>query len=341
MSVGISPGTWRSALEENRLSERLSWMLENVPPIVDRFLEEVVGTKIRNEAVADIADPAIYSLTAGGKRIRPLILLMAAGVNFPVDDPQESGVFNPDNRAYRVMMAASALESIHTYSLIHDDLPAMDDDDLRRGRPSCHKAFSEWAAILAGDALNTYAFRLLLECADPEDHTVLPSLLSILTRAAGMGGMICGQALDLKTEKNPDHDSSGNPSLLLDEIHKKKTAAMMVAGMEMGAVLGGVEDIKSYGRYGMELGLLFQITDDILDVTSDDKTLGKTAGKDEKSGKLTYPALYGLEESMKRASNLSESLREEAALLAPGRRSDMDYRDIFEALPGYIEKRIR
>ncbi len=321
------------------MSRSLSFILKNYPPAVDRFLSDQIGALMHQAAVKEVADPAMYSLMAGGKRIRPLSLLLAAGVT-PVNDGGEILEFNPETYGYRALLAGSAIECIHTYSLIHDDLPAMDDDDLRRGRPSCHKAYSEWAAILAGDALNTFAFRLLTDAVDPKESHMLGGLVRVLSEAAGISGMICGQALDLRSEKDEKFRRSQNQEELLLEIHNKKTAAMMAAGFEMGAILSGVSDTSGYRKFGLGLGLLFQITDDILDVVSDTETLGKTAGKDEKSGKLTYPALYGLEESRKKASRLSEELKGIAGGLPAGPHMEIDMRSAIEELPSYIEKRI-
>ncbi|MEQ9365529.1 MAG: polyprenyl synthetase family protein, partial [Leptospirales bacterium] len=222
-----------------------------------------------------------------------------------------------------------------------DDLPAMDDDDLRRGRPACHRQFSEWAAILAGDALNTYAFELVGEAARRLNRgDVLPDLLTALTEGAGR--MVCGQALDLDTEELARQTGAGgvaDPRARLDEIHLKKTAALIRASLELGAILAGVEapgERAKFREFGEGLGLLFQIADDLLDVQSDSAALGKTAGKDAAAGKLTYPAQYGVAESRRRAQDLQQGLESLARRLVL--ESGVIGR-AFELLPSFVAGR--
>ncbi|QGY38876.1 polyprenyl synthetase family protein [Pseudodesulfovibrio cashew] len=225
-----------------------------------------------------------YSLLAGGKRLRPVLVLswakMLGGPD--IDDA--------------VMPFAASLECIHTYSLIHDDLPAMDDDDLRRGKPSNHKQFDEATAILAGDGLLTEAFGLMSAASIvkglPADR-VLRAIL-VLAKAAGAGGMVGGQAVDM--------EFTGRDGVPLEELrgmHAMKTGALITAACECGAILaGGNEtDVDKARGFGKAIGVAFQIVDDVLDVVSDTETLGKPAGSDEAMGKSTYPALIGLERS--------------------------------------------
>jgi geranylgeranyl diphosphate synthase type II len=221
-----------------------------------------------------------YSLFAGGKRIRPILVL---GSGEAVGGAREE-----------LMPLACAVEMIHTYSLIHDDLPAMDDDDLRRGKPTCHVVFGEAHAILAGDGLLTEAFAVLVEGAAAHPARCLRAV-RVLAEAAGWRGMVGGQALDLEGEALT---REGAPYGLdhLQTIHRLKTGALLRAALEMGGILGGADEarIVALREAGAALGLAFQIQDDILDATSDAVTLGKRAGKDSTKGKITYPALLGL-----------------------------------------------
>ena len=218
-----------------------------------------------------------WSVFAGGKRFRP-VLLMATGQTFaaPLD---------------RLLPTACAFEMVHTYSLIHDDLPAMDDDDLRRGRPTAHVRFDEATAILAGDALQTLAFRTIAqqEILEPE---IRVRLISELAEAAGTpGGMVAGQSHDLEAEARPIKGAE------LEEIHRLKTGALIVAAARCGAIIARTSEpeVEAITNYARQLGLLFQITDDLLDVTATAEELGKTPGKDARSKKATYPGLYGVD----------------------------------------------
>ena len=219
-----------------------------------------------------------YSVFAGGKRIRPILCLAAAEAC--------GGDMAP------AMPVACALELIHTYSLIHDDLPAMDNDDFRRGKPSSHKVFGEAVAILAGDALLTEAF-VLLSRAEKVRHAAERRLAVIqeIAHAAGIAGMVGGQALDIRVEKN-DLDYAG-----LTDIHRRKTGALIMAAVKSGAILAGASDdkIQALGVYGSHIGIAFQIADDILNVEGDSNLMGKKTGSDAALGKVTYPALLGLE----------------------------------------------
>ncbi len=223
-----------------------------------------------------------YSLFAGGKRIRPILCIAAA----------EAVSDSPDG----IESAACTLELIHTYSLIHDDLPALDNDDLRRGLPTCHKVFGEAIAILAGDALLTLSFQVLaqLEC-NPARKTRLIEELAIASGT--VGGMIGGQVHDLQGEgQHPD-------AALLEAIHRAKTGALLKASLRIGGIYAGADDrqLDALSCYGDHIGLAFQIVDDVLDVEQSSEALGKTAGKDAQQQKITFPAVYGLEQSRQMA----------------------------------------
>ena len=232
-----------------------------------------------------------HSMFAGGKRIRPILAIAAA---------------EACGRFAGATAAACALECVHTYSLIHDDLPALDDDDLRRGQPTCHKAYGEAVAILAGDALLTLAFQLLAGLDAPDRIRI--ALVAELASAGGtLGGMIGGQVEDLAAE-------GGTPSAAqVEYIHRAKTAALIRASVRFGALFADADarQLKALGEFGTRIGLAFQIVDDILDVVSSSEELGKTAGKDLAQSKATYPALYGIDESRRRARQCVDEARAE------------------------------
>jgi geranylgeranyl diphosphate synthase type II len=264
--------------------------------------QQRVDAALNRWVPAETADPPRlhramrYSLFAGGKRVRPLLAMAAAEA--VCDAP--AGVEN----------AACVLELVHTYSLIHDDLPALDNDDLRRGRKTCHKEFDEATAILAGDALLTLAFEVLarLEGVDAERRIRLVEELA--TAAGTVGGMIGGQMNDLEGEGQ-------TPSVpLLESIHRAKTGALLRASVRMGAIYARAdpEQLAALSRFGQHVGLAFQIVDDILDVEQPSEALGKTAGKDAQQRKITFPAVYGLE----RSRAMAEQERMEAHLALKG-----------------------
>ncbi|MEZ6196468.1 MAG: polyprenyl synthetase family protein [Planctomycetota bacterium] len=235
--------------------------------------------------VPEIVEAMRYSLLAGGKRLRPAMALAT------------SEMLGGD--LANVLPAACALEMIHTYSLIHDDLPCMDDDDLRRGRPTCHVKFGEDMAVLAGDGLSNAAF--LLIARETRDKDLVASLVEELATAAGTDGMIGGQVLDMK-------HMGGAPDLeVVREIHARKTGALIVASVRLGALAAraDAEVLERVTRYGRLVGEAFQIVDDVLDVTADDATLGKSAGKDVEQGKMTFPACIGVEASREEALRLA------------------------------------
>jgi geranylgeranyl pyrophosphate synthase len=233
-----------------------------------------------------------WSLFAPAKRFRPL-LVTASGETFGATRE-------------KLIRTACAFELIHTYSLVHDDLPAMDDDDLRRGRPTCHVKFGEAAAVLAGDALQTLAFQAIAE-DETLDASLRVRLIALLARAAGTpAGMVAGQAHDLAAEARADVRGEE-----LELIHRRKTGALIAAAARAGALVAGVSEreVDAVNAYALDLGLLFQITDDLLDVTASASDLGKTPGKDARAQKATYPALYGLEAARLRAREVYESAR--------------------------------
>jgi len=227
-----------------------------------------------------------HSVFAGGKRLRPILCMEAAQM--------VHGCVPPG-----VEELGAALEMLHTYSLIHDDLPALDNDDLRRGRPTCHKAFGEATAILAGDALQTYAYEVLARLQCPAEARV--AIIAEIARATGtIDGMIGGQVMDLEAQHTrPDAQT-------LEYIHRSKTGALLTASVVTGGMYADASEAQIAGlrSFGENIGLAFQIVDDVLDVTQTSEQLGKTAGKDTAAEKATYPALFGVDASLKKADEL-------------------------------------
>ncbi len=239
---------------------------------------------------ASLHEAMRYSLFAGGKRLRPILCLAGAEA--------VHGVLG------EVLPVACALECIHTYSLIHDDLPVMDDDDLRRGKPTSHKVFGEAAALLAGDGLLTEAFRLMAtspKAATGEDACRRLEVIGLIAEAAGCGGMVGGQIVDIESE--------GKPARLetVEFIHARKTGALITAAVVSGAILGGGDErqVAALRQYGRHLGLAFQISDDILDVEGDTAELGKTAGADLRKGKMTFPSAVGIDRAKQAQAQLA------------------------------------
>ncbi|MBM4275032.1 MAG: polyprenyl synthetase family protein [Deltaproteobacteria bacterium] len=273
--------------------------LEERRALINRSLQAYLPA-VRGPAFR-VVEAMHYSLFAGGKRLRPILCLAAAEA--VGGDPGEA------------LPAACALEMIHTYSLIHDDLPAMDDDDLRRGKPTCHRQFDEATAILAGDGLLTEAFHILA-AASPRHAGSEASLLEVIeliSKAAGYQGMVGGQMLDLQAE--------GRQVTLkeLETIHRLKTGALLTASCRAGAILGGGtrSEITILTGYGEKFGLAFQITDDLLDVEGSTAEMGKPAGSDEARQKATYPALLGVEKSREWAKHLVEEAVRDLEPLGP------------------------
>jgi geranylgeranyl diphosphate synthase type II len=268
-----------------RNPDGLSLYLEEQRRIVEKALARAVpATSVRP---GTIHQAMRHSLLAGGKRLRPILTLAAA---------ETCGVKDPAG----ILPAACAVELIHTYSLVHDDLPCMDDDDLRRGRPTSHKVFGEGVAVLAGDALLTRAFGLIAEIK-PAKRYPLSLLLEETANAAGSLQLIAGQVADLEAE--------GKKLSIADVrfIHERKTAAMVVLSLRLGAMSANAThaQLNALTEFGQALGLAFQILDDILDVTATSEQLGKSAGKDLKASKATYPAVIGLEASRREAARLT------------------------------------
>ena len=248
-----------------------------------------------------LAEAMRYSLLAGGKRMRPVLVLAAADA---------VGLGHPDARTL-ALPAACALEMIHTYSLVHDDLPAMDNDTLRRGRPTAHVVYGDAVAILSGDGLLTEAFTLLArEPALDAPAIAMRKLrtIELVARSAGVWGMVGGQVLDLQFEGAPRQDRLEDDVTRLQDVHARKTGALLRASVAAGAIMaGGTSDqIAAVDAYGTELGLCFQIIDDVLDVEGTAAELGKQPGKDQAAGKLTYPALFGVDGSRQRARECAD-----------------------------------
>jgi geranylgeranyl diphosphate synthase type II len=256
--------------------------------IVDKSLEAVVPPAVTFPPT--VFEAMRYSLFAGGKRIRPILAIAAA---------ESLGA-----KTAGLLPLAGALELIHTYSLIHDDLPAMDNDDLRRGRPTCHKVYGDAIAILAGDGLLNMAYEIL---SDPRRLKAVPanrmlSIIAEISRASGVFGMVGGQVVDMESEgREVDFPT-------LEYIHTHKTGALLRSSVRVGAIYARASEkrLRALTRYGEYAGLAFQIADDILDVTGTQEEIGKDVGSDLKKGKKTFPGFYGLEESRRRAQEVSE-----------------------------------
>ncbi len=269
------------------LSRMLKQTLEQGQALTDASLERLLPSATQRPA--SIHQAMRHSVFAGGKRLRPILCM-------------ESGRMVAGSLPAGIEDLGAALEMLHTYSLIHDDLPALDNDDLRRGRPTCHKVFGEAIAILAGDALQTQAYEVLsrLHCSAESRVRIIEEI------ARGTGtieGMIGGQVVDLESEH-------AKPDLAtLEYIHRSKTAALISASVTTGGLYAGADDaaVRSLRTFGQSIGLAFQIVDDVLDVTQTSEQLGKTAGKDTAAEKATYPSLFGVDESVKKAAALVDS----------------------------------
>lgn len=258
---------------------------ERYIPVIENKLNELLSES--GERYSSAVNAMRYSLLSGGKRIRPILLL------------EFYSLFG--GRAEGALNFAAAIEMIHTYSLIHDDLPCMDNDDMRRGRPSCHKAFGYDTALLAGDALLTHAFFAAANAVDIPSERVSRAI-SVLAQKAGIYGMVGGQVMDLDFEKNGANGEE------LTAMYIKKTSCLLEAAAMCGAVLAGADEetVKKTEEYAENLGLAFQITDDILDCTADEKTLGKPIGSDKKNGKTTFVTLLGLDGAKQKAALLTK-----------------------------------
>jgi geranylgeranyl diphosphate synthase, type II len=287
--------------EVSALGEYLDGALSRIEEALSGYLPQVDASAGAG-CPARLAMAMRYAVLGGGKRLRPVLCLMAAEAC--------------DGDIDAALPAACALEMVHTYSLIHDDLPAMDDDDLRRGRPTCHRAFDEATAILAGDGLLTLAFEVVA-------REVRPSLaalkcVQILAEAAGPSGMVAGQMADLQAEGRTELQSQGRAAgavvertttlSALESIHRRKTGALLRAPLRMGAIIAEAPEafVEALDRYGKAVGLAFQIVDDLLDVQGDETKLGKRVGKDSELGKWTYPRFLGVDGSRRRAQQLAD-----------------------------------
>jgi geranylgeranyl diphosphate synthase type II len=265
---------------------------------VDRALEEYLPSAATYPAV--IHEAMRYSLFAGGKRLRPVLALAAGEV--------------AGGRVEKIMPAACAMELIHTYSLIHDDLPAMDDDDFRRGRPTCHVKYGEAMAVLAGDALLTMGFEMLARGA-LDGSLPAPELLAVIAEvalAAGSKGLIGGQVMDIICDNSVDSET-------LDYIHRHKTGALYRVSVRLGAILSGADGhtLNRLTEYAEHLGLAFQITDDILDIAGDPEKIGKPVKSDLKNKKATYPALFGMEAARNRAAESRDRALDRLEIFGP------------------------
>ncbi|MFA4828725.1 MAG: polyprenyl synthetase family protein [Thermodesulfovibrionales bacterium] len=259
--------------------------LKEKKELIDSFLKEYFSSP---STPSILGESVTYSLFAGGKRIRPILCLAAYEAC--------------DGDSEDILPFASSIELIHTYSLIHDDLPAMDNDDLRRGKPTNHKVFGEGMAILAGDGLLTAAFYMMSNSLSNKNikNTALIRAIKEISFVSGIHGMVGGQAQDLLSEDaEPDKET-------LSFIHKHKTGALISGSLRAGAILANCTkpSLSAITRYGENIGLAFQVIDDILDIEGDTAELGKTAGSDERKKKMTYPALYGIEQSREKAGEL-------------------------------------
>lgn len=258
--------------------------LSELRVLVDNRLEQLLPPE--NQAPSTIHQAMRYSVFAGGKRVRP-ILALASGESLSGDRDV-------------LLTLGAALEVMHTYSLIHDDLPALDNDDLRRGRPTCHKVFGEAMAVLTGDALMTLCYQILAVLPGVSDAARVSIVREVAAATGTIDGMIGGQVVDLESEGKPVDAG------VLEYIHHSKTGALLRGSVRCGALAAGANEdqLRALTDFGARIGLVFQIVDDILDVTSSSEVLGKTAGKDEKVQKATYPALYGIEASKVKAGEL-------------------------------------
>ena len=293
---------------DSKSQKRFDGDSERKVKLVNKTLERILSQ--RDLISKELREPVRYALTGPGKRIRSAIVLWCCEMI--------SGKVNRDAE-----IAAAAIEMVHTYSLIHDDLPAMDDDDYRRGRLTCHKKFDEATAILAGDALLTLAFEVLAK--EIKMPAMAALLIGELAEAAGPAGMVAGQMADLDFEnKNVDEK-------MLRYIHTNKTAKMFSCAAVMGGICGGANEklLKRLREYGLKVGLGFQIADDILDVCGTSEELGKTSGKDARQGKQTYPAVVGLGKSRELAGKLAD---EAVAALGPFGEKAESLRRLAESL---------
>jgi geranylgeranyl pyrophosphate synthase len=289
----------------------VSW-LSSVQPVVEQALAETLDRSTLRQAPPRLQEAVRRSLLSGGKRLRPALCLLACSA--------EGGSMR------RALPAAVAVECVHTYSLVHDDLPCMDDDALRRGQPTLHVLYGEALAVLAGDALQALAFECL---AEQDDALLARDQARILAAASGPRGMVGGQVLDMESEGQP------SDAARVRSIHEAKTGALLAAALACGA-RAAEADGQRWMSFGSTLGRLFQATDDLLDATLSSVELGKTAGKDRDTGKATLLAVHGLDGARSAAHEEAEIARRELAVLAPRARYDE-----LADLPRFLEERVR
>ena len=290
----------------------LEKILKQGQALTDAALERLIPPE--TQPPISIHKAMRHSLFAGGKRLRPVLCI-------------EAGRMIAGSLPGKIEELGAALEMLHTYSLIHDDLPALDNDDLRRGRPTCHKVFGEALAILAGDALQTQAYEVLARLACPAEARV--RIIEEIARGAGtIDGMIGGQVVDLEAEHTRPNAET------VEYIHRAKTAALIAASLVSGGLYSGANEneVARLRAFGRSIGLAFQIVDDVLDVTQTSEQLGKTAGKDTAAQKATYPALFGIEESVRKADSLVQSAFRELDGFGEGA-------EILKALARYLVER--
>jgi geranylgeranyl diphosphate synthase type II len=288
----------------SKLNEYLDKCREKIDSKMDQLLPS------KDERPSSIHELMRYSIFAGGKRIRPALILAA--------NEACGGEFGNENAS----LAGCSVEMLHTFSLIHDDLPSMDDDDFRRGKPTAHKAFNEALAVLGGDALCIFAYEVLARTGKIE-------VITEISKALGTSGMIGGQVVDIESEGKPVDLET------VRYIHNNKTAALLRASVVIGAMLAGSDPktIKKLQEYGDAIGLAFQVIDDILDITSTTEVLGKDVGSDQERGKATWPALTSLEESQRYAHELTDRAKESVAFLG-------DKAEMLVAIADYLAGRI-
>ena len=305
----------RGAARQDFRGDDFQTRLTHVAEATERMLESLLtDTPLPGELVrpARFMEAMRYATLAGGKRLRPFLMVETARLfGVPSEGPRGDGV----------LRAACALEMIHCYSLVHDDLPAMDDDDLRRGRPTTHKAYDEATAILVGDGLLTYAFDVTADPTTHPDPAVRAELVLQLARNSGIGGMVGGQMLDLEAEASTTPHTADT----VIRVQAMKTGALLHHAVHAGALMGGADAaaIAAMSRYGMALGAAFQVADDILDVEADEVALGKAAGKDAGRNKATLVAALGLDAAKARRDRLAEEAIAALDAIPQGRHADV------------------
>ena len=282
------------SFKKELFEEELVQKTEHCEQVLKSFLPAVQELEGSDRCASVVVDAVQYSVMAGGKRLRPLFLF------------ETCRMYGGKDKIAEPFMAA--LEMIHNYSLVHDDMPAMDNDEYRRGRKTTWVVYGEGMAVLAGDALLNYAYETALKafdlCENSEETKRVIEASKLLARNAGIYGMVGGQCADLEAEKDPQ----GTGSEVLNYIHKHKTACMIESGFQIGAILAGApsEDVEKLGKIAENIGIAFQIQDDILDVIGDSEELGKLTGSDEKDGKVTYVTMHGLEKAAADVRRMSE-----------------------------------